>query len=99
MSGPVLIQIIGAPIACKEGVKDTWREVAGWAEGQLKARFGDAVQVKYYDLFDARLPAHARGCAAAAGIWRRAQWSAAAERYPFPPCGVRVEARLSVEHA
>lgn len=28
MSQPVLIQIIGAPIACADGVKDTWREVA-----------------------------------------------------------------------
>ena len=56
MSGPVLIQIIGAPVACKEGVKDSWREVARWAQGQLKARFEDAVQVKYHDLFDADCP-------------------------------------------
>lgn len=56
MSRSVLVQIIGAPIACKEGVKDSWREVARWAEGQLKNRFGDDVQVKYYDLFDADCP-------------------------------------------
>jgi hypothetical protein len=56
MSKPVLVQIVGAPIACKEGVKDSWREVARWAEGQLISRFGDAVQVKYYDLFDADCP-------------------------------------------
>lgn len=56
MSQPVLVQIIGAPIACADGVKDSWREVTGWAEGQLKSRFGDAVQVKYYDLFDADCP-------------------------------------------
>jgi disulfide oxidoreductase YuzD len=53
---PVLVQIIGAPIACKEGVKDSWREVAEWAAGQLKARFGEAVQVQYFDLFDANCP-------------------------------------------
>jgi hypothetical protein len=51
-----LLQIIGAPIACKEGVKDSWREVAEWAAEQLKARFGESVQVQYYDLFDANCP-------------------------------------------
>lgn len=56
MSQPVLVQIIGAPIACKDGVKDSWRDVARWAEGQLKGHFGEAVQVKYYDLFDADCP-------------------------------------------
>ena len=56
MNMPVLVQIIGAPIPCKEGVKDSWREVADWAAGQLKARFGEAIEVKYYDLFDANCP-------------------------------------------
>jgi hypothetical protein len=56
MSTSILVQIIGAPIACKDGVKDSWREVARWAEGQLKGRFGEAVQVNYYDLFDADCP-------------------------------------------
>ena len=56
MSKPVLVQIIGASIACKEGVKDSWREVSAWAAGQLRARFGDEVQVKYFDLFDADCP-------------------------------------------
>jgi disulfide oxidoreductase YuzD len=56
MSKSVLVQIIGAPIACADGVKDTWRDVAHWAAGQLSARFGDEVQVKYYDLFDADCP-------------------------------------------
>lgn len=56
MNKPVLVQIIGAPIACKEGVKDSWREVATWAAGQLEARFGEDVQVIYYDLFDANCP-------------------------------------------
>ena len=56
MNETVTIQIIGAPIACKEDVKETWRQVAEWAAGQLKTRFGERVQVRYYDLFDADCP-------------------------------------------
>jgi len=56
MNAPVLIQIIGAPIACKEGVKDSWRDVAKWAIGQLKGHFGEAVEARYFDLFDADCP-------------------------------------------
>lgn len=57
----IIVQIVGAPIACAEGVKDTWRDVAHWAEGQLKARFGDEVEVKYYDLFDTGCPSMPNG--------------------------------------
>ncbi len=56
MSKVIAVQIVGAPIACEGGVKDTWRDTAKWAEGQLKARFGEAVQVQYFDLFDADCP-------------------------------------------
>ena len=56
MSKVVSVQIIGAPIACEGGVKDSWRDTTKWAEGQLKARFGEAVKVQYYDLFDADCP-------------------------------------------
>ncbi len=56
MSKVVSVRIVGAPIACEGGVKDTWRDTAKWAEGQLKARFGEAVQVQYFDLFDADCP-------------------------------------------
>jgi hypothetical protein len=56
MSNTVLVQIVGALIACAEGTKDTWREVSAWAAGQLHARFGDEVHVKYYDLFDVDCP-------------------------------------------
>jgi hypothetical protein len=52
----VIVQIIGAPIACKDGVKDTWRETAIWAGGQLRQRFGEAVLVQYFDLFDPDCP-------------------------------------------
>src|SRR5512139_3913443 len=56
MSRVIAVRIVGAPIACEGGVKDNWRDTAKWAEGQLKARFGEAVQVKYFDLFDADCP-------------------------------------------
>jgi hypothetical protein len=52
----ILVQIIGAPIACKDGVKDSWREIAKWAAGQLKSHFNDAVEVRYFDLFDVDCP-------------------------------------------
>ena len=61
MSTPISVQIIGAPIACKEGVKDTWRETAAWAGGQLRQRFGEAVQVQYFDLFDLACPSIPNG--------------------------------------
>jgi len=56
MSDPIVVQIIGAPTACAEGIKDGWRETAYWATGQLKARFGDSVRVDYFDLFDPQCP-------------------------------------------
>ncbi len=37
-------------------MKDTWREVAEWAAGQLHQRFGEMVQARYFDLFDADCP-------------------------------------------
>ncbi len=57
MSHPIVVKIVGAPIACEEGLKDSWRDVATWAAGQLKARFGESVVVHYFDLFDADCPA------------------------------------------
>ena len=56
MSTQIIVQIIGAPIACQEGVKDSWRDMSRWASGQLQARFGEAVQVQYFDLFDPACP-------------------------------------------
>ena len=52
MAAPVVVHIVGAPIACAEGVKDTWREVAAWAADQLGGRFGARVAVEYHDLFE-----------------------------------------------
>ncbi len=54
---PALVQIIGAPVACAEGVKETWRDVAKHTADQLSARFGDRVCVQYFDLFDPACPA------------------------------------------
>ena len=56
MNTLVLVQIIGAPIACSDGVKDSWREVARWAAGQLKTLFGEEIDIQYYDLFDVTCP-------------------------------------------
>ena len=59
----IAVQIIGAPMVCADGVKDTWRDIAKHAADQLTARFGDKVRVQYFDLFDAdcpALPAHAQ---------------------------------------
>ena len=56
MSQVVLVQIVGAPVACGEGTNDSWRGVSRWLAGQLKIRFGDGVQVNYYNLFDVDCP-------------------------------------------
>jgi disulfide oxidoreductase YuzD len=61
MSDPIVVQIIGSPVACIEGVKDTWREMAHWASGHLHNRFDNAVRVEYYDLFDPDCPSLAPG--------------------------------------
>ena len=53
----IVVQIVGAPMACADGVKDTWREIAKHTADQLIARFGDRVRVQYFDLFDADCPA------------------------------------------
>ncbi len=54
---PVWVSIIGAPVACADGVKEMWREIAHHAANQLKTRFGEAVCVQYFDLFDPACPA------------------------------------------
>ncbi len=51
-----VVQIVGAPIACAEGVKDTWRDVASWAATRLASMYGDQVRVEYFDLFDPAIP-------------------------------------------
>lgn len=50
------VKIVGTLVACSEGLLDTWREIAGWAAEQLRARHGDQVVVQYFDLLDADCP-------------------------------------------
>ena len=50
------VSIVGAPVACADGVKETWRDLAGWFAGQLGTRYGEQVEVTYYDLFDPACP-------------------------------------------
>lgn len=52
----VEVVIVGAPVACGTEVKDTWRELSAWVEGQLQHTFGDAVRVVYFDLFERDCP-------------------------------------------
>jgi len=56
MNEPTTIHIIGAPVACAEGVRETWRDLAGWIGSKLQARYGTAVAVTYFDLFDPNCP-------------------------------------------
>jgi hypothetical protein len=52
----VSIAIVGTPVACADGVKETWAQVAAWVEVQLRNRFGEAVSIRYFDLFDTACP-------------------------------------------
>ena len=56
MQSMIVVKIIGAPVPCQDGVKDSWREVAEWAGRQLRLRYGETVHVKYFDLFDPDCP-------------------------------------------
>ena len=52
MGEAVSVEIVGTPVACAEGFKESWRDVAHLVQRQLGHRFGDLVTVRYYDLFD-----------------------------------------------
>jgi disulfide oxidoreductase YuzD len=56
MIKPVLVQIVGSKTACSSEVRDSWRQVAEWTRSQLDTKFGESVQVRYYDLFDIDCP-------------------------------------------
>jgi hypothetical protein len=56
MSEQVIVQIIGSPVACSDGMKDPWRELADYARRQLKVKFKEGCQLEYYDLFDPACP-------------------------------------------
>ncbi len=61
MNKQAVVQIIAVPVACAEGFTDAWRETAQWAEEQLRLRFGEAVRVEYFDLFDPNCPSLPEG--------------------------------------
>ena len=56
MNELVHIQIVGAPVACAEGVKETWRDLGTYMAGRLQERYGPSIKVTYYDLFDPTCP-------------------------------------------
>lgn len=56
MGETIPVEIIGTPVACAEGFKESWRDVAQLVQRQLSHRFGDLVTVRYYDLFDPACP-------------------------------------------
>ncbi len=51
------IIIIGSLIACSEGMRDDWRDIANWLSDKLKIQYGSQVNVTYFDLFDSEVPA------------------------------------------
>ena len=56
MGETIPVEIIGTPVACAEGFKESWRDAAQLVQRQLSRRFGDLVTVRYYDLFDPACP-------------------------------------------
>lgn len=98
MAQRIVVQIIGAPIACADGVKDTWREVAQWAAGQLTARFGDHVHVAYYDLFDPSAPPIPAGAQLPLVLVGGAMISQGA-KVSIPAIRTRVESMLDSEQS
>lgn len=56
MNEPVRIQIVGAPVACAEGVKETWRDMGRYIATRLRERYGTMIEVIYHDLFDPACP-------------------------------------------
>jgi disulfide oxidoreductase YuzD len=61
MENQAVVQVIGIPVACADGLKDAWRETAQWAAKQLAMRFGDSVRVEYFDLFNPNRPPLPKG--------------------------------------
>lgn len=52
----VLIQVTGSLIACSQGMRDDWRDLADWLMAKMTALYGDRVALKYYDIFDPDCP-------------------------------------------
>lgn len=52
----VQLEIIGSLIACSEGVRDDWRQIAHWLSEKMTTQYGSQVEVRYYDLFEEPKP-------------------------------------------
>ena len=52
----IVVQVVGAPVACGDGVREAWRDIAALAQTQLSRRFEETVRVDYFDLFDPGCP-------------------------------------------
>ena len=50
------INIIGSKVACKDGLKDSWRKVANWTADRFQTIYGDKVCVHYFDMLDLDCP-------------------------------------------
>ena len=61
MNESILVKIVGAPVVCKDGIKESWRELAKWVNGKLQVQYGESVQVQYFDLFDVNCPSLPEG--------------------------------------
>lgn len=55
-SQSIRVEIIGCQIACSQGVRDDWRDLAKWIGSKLDAFYGRQVVIRYYDLLDADTP-------------------------------------------
>jgi hypothetical protein len=53
---PIRIRIIGAKVACSQGLRDDWRDVAQWTASKLIVLYGDKFDFKYYDILDNDCP-------------------------------------------
>lgn len=56
MKPTATVHIIASPVACAGGVEDTWRDVAAWVADHLTRRFGESIEVRYFNLFDPACP-------------------------------------------
>lgn len=92
----ILVQIIGMPVACMEGVGDPWRTRAEWLAAQLKSRFGDAVRLDYHSLYDRGCPPQPDGTAFPLVRVGDTIVQEGGQSIPLPPIVRAVEAALAL---
>ncbi len=52
----ITVEIIGAKIACSQGLRDDWRNLAEWIGSKFDILYNGRVITIYYDLFDENHP-------------------------------------------